>query len=58
MCSLPVGEQVYTIRSSLSSNPPAYEVGEKVEMLYPADKPEDAVPNTFWGLYIWLVFPA
>ncbi len=24
-------------------------------MLYPADKPEDAVPNTFWGLYIWPV---
>lgn len=53
--SLPVEGKVYTIRSSSSSNPPAYQVGEKVEMLYPAENPSEAVTNTFWGLYIWPV---
>lgn len=53
--SLPVGGKVYLIRSSSSSNPPAYKVGEKAEMLYPAENPQEAVTNTFWGLYIWPV---
>ncbi len=53
--ALPVEGKVYTIRSSSSSNPPAYQVGEKVEMLYPAENPQEAVTNTFWGLYIWPV---
>lgn len=53
--SLPVEGKVYLIRSSSSSNPPAYKVGEKVEMLYPAANPTEAVTNTFWGLYIWPV---
>lgn len=43
----------YVIRSSSSSNPPAYTVGEKVEMLYPAENPEEAVTNNFMGLYLW-----
>lgn len=43
----------YTIRSSTSSNPPAYEVGEQVEMLYPAENPKDAVTNDFKGQYLW-----
>ncbi len=53
--SLPVEGKVYIIRSSSSSNPPAYKVGEKAEMLYPAENPQEAVTNTFWGLYIWPV---
>lgn len=53
--SLPVEGKVYLIRSSSSSNPPAYKVGEKVEMLYPSENPTEAVTNTFWGLYIWPV---
>ncbi len=53
--SLPAEGKVYIIRSSSSSNPPAYKVGEKAEMLYPAGNPQEAVTNTFWGLYIWPV---
>lgn len=43
----------YSIRSSVSSNPPAYRVGEQVEMLYPAENPREAVTNSFGGLYVW-----
>lgn len=42
----------YNIRSSSSSNPPAYRIGEQVEMLYPAENPAAAVTNTFAGLYV------
>lgn len=32
-----------TFESSFSSNPPAYEVGEKVTVFYPPDAPEKAI---------------
>ncbi len=50
--SLPVGEKSVMIRGSLASNPPAYAVGDTVEMLYPAEAPQDAVTNDFVGLYL------
>ena len=50
--SLPVGEKSVMIRGSVASNPPAYAVGDKVEMLYPAEAPQDAVTNDFAGLYV------
>ena len=50
--SLSAGGKEYSISSSSSSNPPAYRVGEQVEMLYPDENPAEAVTNTFAGLYI------
>jgi Protein of unknown function (DUF3592) len=39
-------EYVYT--SANSSDPPAYAVGEKVEMLYSEADPDEAFINSFW----------
>jgi hypothetical protein len=37
---------------STGSKPPAYEVGERVEVLYRADSPEDAKINSFSSLWL------
>ena len=42
-----------TFRNSVGSNPPSYEAGERVEVLYRADSPQDARINGFASL--WLV---
>lgn len=50
-------EQEHTIVSSSSSSPVAYEVNEKVEVLYLADEPSEAKLNSFfslWGLPVIL----
>ncbi|MEV6591197.1 DUF3592 domain-containing protein [Streptomyces acidicola] len=39
-------------RDSTGSNPPSYEVGEQVEVLYRADSPEDARINGFASLWL------
>ena len=39
------------IHSSTSSSPPAYEVNEKVEVLYLAEQPEEAKLNGFFSLW-------
>ncbi|KPI10207.1 Protein of unknown function DUF3592 [Actinobacteria bacterium OK074] len=41
-----------TFRDSTGSNPPAYERGERVEVLYRADSPEDARINGFLSLWL------
>ncbi|MFJ9821342.1 DUF3592 domain-containing protein [Streptomyces sp. NPDC101151] len=41
-----------TFRDSTGSNPPAYEEGEQVEVLYRADSPEDARINGFASLWL------
>ncbi|PLW72377.1 DUF3592 domain-containing protein [Streptomyces sp. SCUT-3] len=41
-----------TFRSSTGSNPPAYEKGERVEVLYRADSPEDARIDGFLSLWL------
>ncbi|WP_051095249.1 DUF3592 domain-containing protein [Streptomyces sp. LaPpAH-108] len=41
-----------TFRSDAGSNPPAYEEGERVEILYRADSPEDARINGFLSLWL------
>ena len=41
----------YRVKYNIGSNPPAWEPGEKVELIYRADNPEEAVPNTLWGKY-------
>ncbi|MBS9461407.1 DUF3592 domain-containing protein [Flagellimonas sp. 389] len=44
-----------TFESAISSNPPAYKVGEKVKIIY--DKNDSGAVKTisFWGLYRWSV---
>ncbi|WP_227814996.1 DUF3592 domain-containing protein [Nitrogeniibacter aestuarii] len=45
-------ERVVEFTSSTSANPPAYEVGEEVDVIYPADRPVDARISgfmTLWG---------
>ena len=41
-----------TFTSSSGSNPPSYDVGERVEVLYRADSPEDAQINGFASLWL------
>ncbi|MER7397197.1 DUF3592 domain-containing protein [Streptomyces sp. NPDC000151] len=41
-----------TFRSSTGSNPPSYEEGERVQVLYRADSPEDARINGFASLWL------
>jgi hypothetical protein len=36
-------EKVYTFESAMASNPPAYKVGDQVEILYNPERPEEAV---------------
>ncbi len=42
----------HTFTSSTSSNPPSYRVGDKVELLYDPQKPEQPSINTWIDLYI------
>ncbi|MEV0522294.1 DUF3592 domain-containing protein [Streptomyces sp. NPDC050439] len=41
-----------TFQSSMGSNPPSYDRGEQVEVLYRADAPEDARINGFVSLWL------
>ncbi|MGY0022808.1 DUF3592 domain-containing protein [Streptomyces sp. cg35] len=49
----PAGGESVTFRSSAGSNPPAYDVGDRVDVLYRADDPEDAQIDGF--LSMWLL---
>lgn len=49
----PATHRSYTVKSKVNSNPPAFKVREKVEVLYPAEHPEDAVANTFMEVYLY-----
>ncbi|MDH6489118.1 DUF3592 domain-containing protein [Streptomyces sp. SAI-127] len=41
-----------TFRSSTGANPPSYEEGDRVEVLYRADSPDDAEINGFASLWL------
>ncbi|WP_055551319.1 DUF3592 domain-containing protein [Streptomyces sp. NBRC 110028] len=41
-----------TFRSSTGSNPPSYDEGDRVEVLYRADSPDDARINGFVSLWL------
>ena len=43
----------YSIKSQIASNPPSFQRGQKVEVLDPADNPENAVVNSFMEIYFW-----
>ncbi|MFE2989612.1 DUF3592 domain-containing protein [Streptomyces sp. NPDC059262] len=49
----PAGGSPTTFRSSMGSNPPAYDEGERVDVLYRADDPQDAKIDGFVSL--WLI---
>lgn len=49
----PAGGALTTFRSSMGSNPPAYDEGERVDVLYRADDPGDAKIDGFVSL--WLI---
>lgn len=44
--------RTYTFTSSTGSDPPAYEVGDRVPVVYDPADPGDARVNTFWSLYL------
>ncbi len=48
-----VAGETYTFHGGSSSNPPAYHVGQEVDMLYALDDPGTAKINNFWEL--WLI---
>ncbi|MYW65113.1 DUF3592 domain-containing protein [Streptomyces sp. SID8379] len=48
----PAGGGLTTFRSSTGTNPPAYERGERVEVLYRADDPGDAQINGFASMWL------
>ena len=45
--------QDHTLYSSSGSDPPAYEVGERVSVLYDPANPKEAKVNSFTGLWLW-----
>lgn len=49
----PATNRSYTVKSNWSSNPPSFQRGQRVELLYPAANPEEAVANTFTEVFFW-----
>jgi len=43
----------HTVRARLGSSHPRYEVGDAVEVLYPADDPDQARLNNFLMVWMW-----
>lgn len=52
----PATHRSYSVKSKINSNPPIFQVREKVEVIYPADHPENAIANTFMELYLYSIF--
>ncbi|MFS4468956.1 DUF3592 domain-containing protein [Maribacter sp. 2210JD10-5] len=48
-------QNTQTFESGISSSPPAYNVGDKVKIVYDRNHPEKAKTISFWGLYRWSV---
>lgn len=46
----PDGTQ-HKVKGNTGSNPPAWKKGEQLQVIYPAEKPEEAVSDTFGGLW-------
>lgn len=44
--------QEHRVESNAGSNPPSYQVGDKVQLLYDPNDPTDAKADTFWGVWI------
>lgn len=46
-----VGGEAYQFTSEVSSNPAVYQKGDRIEVLYPKDHPEQGRINDFWSLW-------
>lgn len=44
--------------SDISSKPPAYDVGDKVAIIYRPDRPDDARVISYWSLFRWSIILA
>lgn len=44
-----------TYKSSVSSNPPSYKVGQKVKIVYDPKDEDEVKTISFWGLYRWSI---
>ena len=51
----PATNHSYSVKSKMSSSSPSYRRGQKVEMLYSPEAPEEAVVNTFVEIYFWAI---
>ena len=47
-------DRVITFESEISSSPPSYQIGEKVDILYDPED-DDRKIVSFWGLYRWSI---
>lgn len=52
----PATNRSYSVRSTAASNPPAFRRGQRVEVLYPAEHPEEAVADTLMEVYYAAIF--
>lgn len=50
--------QAYTARSGVGTNPPAFETGQKVRVLYLKSNPDSVKLDTFWQLWFVTVMCA
>ncbi|TMM58799.1 DUF3592 domain-containing protein [Maribacter algarum] len=48
-------QEVRRYESDISSNPPAYKVGEKVKIVYDEKDDDEVKTISFWGLYRWCI---
>lgn len=44
-------QEVITFTSSVKSSPPAYDLGQQVNIVYNTSNPQDVKIVSFWGLY-------
>lgn len=44
-------QELITFTSSVKSSPPAYDIGEQVNIVYNTRNPQDVKIVSFWGLY-------
>ncbi len=50
-------DREYSVSSTMGSNPARYKVGDRIAVIYPAEKPAEAEINSFANLYIFpLIF--
>ena len=46
---------IQEFKSDVSSRPPAYKIGEKVEIVYDPKDEEEVKVVSYWGLYRWSI---
>lgn len=48
----PISHRAYSVKGRIGSSSPLYKTRQKVELLYPAEHPENAIVNTFFEVYL------